>query len=249
MALDGRTALVTGASSGIGEAVVRELAAAGADVALLARREERLRSIADELREEYDCHTHVRAADVRDEATVEAAVEEVVDAFGGLDVVVSNAGLGRGAGVADLDTEAYDAMVGTNVDGCFYLARAALPHLRASAGNLVFVGSFAGQYPRPANPVYAATKWWVRGFALSLQAREADRVERPGDAVAVSTVNPTEVRTEFGGQDGEPFAERFEPGEALEPAEVAAAVVFTAQQERAVVPEVDVHRRDKFKGW
>ncbi|MFB6304374.1 MAG: SDR family oxidoreductase [Haloferacaceae archaeon] len=248
MALDGRSALVTGASSGIGAAIARELAAAGCDVSLLARREERLAALADELTDE-GIDTHVRATDVRDPAAVEAAVDEAAARFGGLDVAVANAGLGRGEGVVDMADEEYEAMMETNVDGSFYLARAALPYLRDSAGNLVFVGSFAGQYPRPFNPVYAATKWWVRGFALSVQAREGERVEDPTAAVAVSVVNPTEVRTEFGSEEGEAFEERFEPGEVLEPADVAESVAFAARQERPTVTEVDVARRDKFRGW
>jgi hypothetical protein len=247
--MDGRSALVTGASSGIGAAVVRELAAAGCDVSLVARSEESLETLATEVTAEHDVETHVQSADVRDAAAVEAVVEAAAERLGGLDVVVSNAGVGRGEGVADLTDEAYEAMMETNVDGSFYVARAALPHLRASAGNLVFVGSFAGQYPRPHNPVYAATKWWVRGFALSVQASEGERVSAPAEAVAVSVVNPTEVRTQFGSEDGDPFEERFEAGEVLEPEDVASAVAFAARQERSTVTEVDVSRRDKFRGW
>lgn len=249
MTLGGDGALVTGASSGIGAAIARKFAAAGCDVSLVARREERLAALADELEAEHGVGAHVTAADVRDPAAVETAVDAAAERFGGLDVAVANAGLGRGEGVAGMGDEAYEAMMGTNIDGSFYLARSALPHLRETAGNIVFVGSFAGQYPRPFNPVYAATKWWVRGFALSLQAREGERVEDPTEAVAVSVVNPTEVRTEFGSEEGEAFEERFEPGEVLEPEDVAESVAFAARQERPAVTEVDVARRDKFRGW
>jgi NADP-dependent 3-hydroxy acid dehydrogenase YdfG len=103
------------------------------------------------------------------------------------------------------------------------------------------MGSFSGQYPRPYNPVYAATKWWTRGFALSLQGAVGD------DGIGVTVINPTEVRTEFGSETDDPLNERFEPGEVTEPDEIASAVVFAASQEPPnTVAELDLYRRDKF---
>ncbi|MFW5938591.1 MAG: SDR family oxidoreductase [Halanaeroarchaeum sp.] len=238
--LDGETALVTGASSGIGEATAHALADRGADVALLARRREALESVADDLEAEHDARTLVVDGDVRERATSEAAIEGVVDAFGGLDVVVSNAGIGRGSDVATMTDEEYFAMQETNVDGTFFLTREALPHLTESEGTLVVVGSFAGQFPRSFNPVYAATKWWVRGFAHSVAAQVGD------EGVAVSVVNPSEVRTEFGSEDGEPFEERFEPGTVTEPEEVAEAIAFAATRKGSSAQEIDLYRRDKY---
>jgi NADP-dependent 3-hydroxy acid dehydrogenase YdfG len=243
MSLDDSATLVTGASSGIGEATAHEFASRGARVALAARSEDRLASIAADLEAQYGTKTLVVPTDVRDEAAVEDLVATTVEAFGGLDVLVNNAGLGRGGDVADLSTEDYRAMMDTNVDGVFFATRAALPHLKASAGNLIFVGSFAGQYPRPGNPVYAATKWWVRGFAHSVEGQSGP------EGIGVTVVNPTEVRTEFGGSDGDSFAERFEPGEVSEPEEIADAIGFAAAQDHSTVHEIDVYRRDKFEGW
>jgi NADP-dependent 3-hydroxy acid dehydrogenase YdfG len=241
--IDGQAAIVTGASAGIGEATAHALAREGADVALAARRRERLEALADTLATEYDAEAVVVPTDVRDEDDVDALVETAVDAFGGLDVLVNNAGLARGGSIEDMTTEEYRTMMDTNVDGMFFAARAALPHLRESAGTLVFVGSFAGEYPRPGNPVYAASKWWTRGFAKSLSARIGD------DDVAVSVVNPAEVRTEFGDAYGEPYAERYDAGEVSEPEEVAEAVVFAATQSPSMAAEIDVYRRDKFTGF
>ena len=238
--LDGATALVTGASAGIGEATAHALAERGADVVLVARRRETLESIADELAAEYGVDAVVADGDVRERSTAEAAVEAAVDEFGGLDVLVANAGLARGSDVGAMADAEYDAMQETNVDGTFYFARAALPHLRDSEGTLVVVGSFAGQFPRSFNPVYAATKWWVRGFAHSLAAQVGD------DGVAVSVINPSEVRTEFGSEDGEPFEERFEPGTVTEPEEVAAAIAFAAERPGSSAQEIDLYRRDKY---
>ncbi|RCU47948.1 SDR family NAD(P)-dependent oxidoreductase [Haloplanus salinus] len=243
MSLDDSATIVTGASSGIGEATAHEFASRGARVALAARSEDRLTSIAADLETEYGAETLVVPTDVRDEAAVEDLVDTVAAEWDGLDVLVNNAGLGRGGDVADLSTEDYRAMMDTNVDGVFFATRAALPHLAASDGNLIFVGSFAGQYPRPGNPVYSATKWWVRGFAHGVEGQSGP------DGVGVTVVNPTEVRTEFGGADGDSFAERFEPGEVSEPEEIADAIGFAAAQDHSTVHEIDVYRRDKFEGW
>ena len=236
-------ALVTGASSGIGEATARALARDGADVALAARRRERLESVAEGIEAEFDVDTLVVPADVRDEAAVEAMVETTVETFGRLDVQVNNAGVGVGGDVEATTTDQYRLMMETNVDGVFFATRAAIPHLRETGGNLVFVGSFAGQYPRPGNPIYAATKWWVRGFAHSLEGQSGP------DGVGVTVINPTEVRTEFASEESEAFAERFEPGEVTEPEEIADAVAFAAAQDRSTVHEIDLYRRDKFEGW
>ncbi|WP_224335566.1 SDR family oxidoreductase [Haloprofundus halobius] len=240
--LSGRTALVTGASSGIGAATARKLATEGANVALSARREERLTELADELEADYGVETLVVTADVRDEEAVESVVADTVDRFGKLDIAVVNAGLGRGSGV-DISTEEYRTMMDTNVDGAFFTTRAVIPHLRETTGNLVYVGSFAGKFPRPFNPVYAATKWWLRGYAHSVEAAVGD------DGVGVSVVNPTEVRTEFGSEDDRAFEDRFDPGEVTEPEEIADAIVFAAKQTNSTVSELDLYRRDKFSEW
>ncbi|MFC6838077.1 SDR family oxidoreductase [Halomarina ordinaria] len=240
-ALEDSAALVTGATSGIGRATALRLAAAGADVALAARREERLEAVAEDVRETHDRAAIVVPTDVRDRGQVTTAVDETVEAFGGLDVVVANAGLGVDADVEDLSVEEYELMTDVNVDGMFYTAQAAVPHLRESDGTLAFVGSFAGKHPRPDAPVYAATKWWTRGFALSLAGAVGD------DGVAVTVVNPTEVRTEFGSESGDAFEERYGPDEASEPEDVADAVVFAAKQRPPnSVSELDLYRRDKF---
>jgi NADP-dependent 3-hydroxy acid dehydrogenase YdfG len=237
--LDGRTAVVTGASSGIGSETARALAEAGTDVALAARRRERLEELAAAIEDETGADALVVPTNVREEADVEALVQRTVADLGGLDLLVNNAGTAAGSDVEEMSTEAYRRMMEVNVDGMFFATRAALPHLRESGGTLVFVGSFAGKYPRPFNPVYAATKWWTRGFAQSVSAQV-------GDAVAVTVVNPSEVRTEFGSDYGESFRERFEEGEVTEPQEIAEAIRFAATQEPSMAAEVDLYRRDKF---
>ena len=234
--LDDSTAIVTGASSGIGRATAEALSAAGADIVLAARSEDRITALADDL----ETNALAVPTDVREEADVGALVASTVNRFGGVDVLVNNAGLGRGSSVEDLSTDEYRQMMETNVDGMFFTTRAALPHLRESEGTAIFIGSFAGEFPRSFNPVYAATKWAVRGFALSMEASLGP------EGVAVTVVNPSEVRTEFGSALGEAFEERFDPGEATEPDEVAAAIGFAVRQGGSTVSEIDIYRRDKL---
>ena len=241
--LDGQVALVTGASSGIGAATAHALARDGAHVALAARREKRLREVADRIEDEHGVETLVVPTNVRDEGSVEEMVETTVAEFGHLDCLVNNAGLARGESVEEMTADQYRTMMETNVDGVFFATREAIPHLREREGHLVFVGSFAGQYPRPFNPVYAASKWWVRGFAHSVEGNVGD------DGVAVTVVNPSEVRTEFGAVYGESFADRFDEGEVTEPEEVAEAIAFAAGQKGSTVSELDLYRRDKFSGF
>jgi NADP-dependent 3-hydroxy acid dehydrogenase YdfG len=243
--LAGSVALVTGASSGIGQATAQELAARGANVAVSARRRGRLEALADDIEDEHDVNVLVHPADVTDADAISELVEDTVSSFGALNVVVNNAGLGREeTTIEELDLDAYRQMMSVNCDGMFYVARAAMPHLKESEGNLIFLGSMSGQYPRPASPVYAATKWWTRGLALSIQANAGT------EGVGVTSVNPTEVLTEFGSEDGEALADQLNPDDAATPQDVAEAIAFAAEQENPnVVQELDFYRRDKFENW
>lgn len=239
--LDGKAALVTGASAGIGRETAYALAREGADVALAARREERLSEHAAAIEDEFGVDTLVIPTDVTDATEVEEMIDGTVEAFGGLDVLVNNAGIGGIGAIEEASLEEYRRLMAVNCDGMYYATRAAIPHLRESKGNLIYVASFAGEYPRPGNAAYAATKWWTRGLAYSLAGRLGE------DDVAVSVVNPTEVRTEIEGSYGEPMQDVFEPGEVTEPGDIAEAIVFAARQTPPnAATEIDFYRRDKF---
>lgn len=241
--LSGSVAFITGASSGIGRETSRTLAREGADVVLLARREARLEALASDIETAHGTESLVVPTDVGEEPQVSAAVDAALDRFGRMDVVVSNAGVPGtdDTPITEVEMESYRRLMRVNVDGTFYVARNTVPHLSETAGNLIFIGSFDGHYPRSRSPTYAASKWWVRGFAHSLAgpAGEAD--------VGVTVVNPAKVRTGIA-RTGEPsFAERFEKGEVLEPTDVAEAVAFAAKQPpRATVSELDLFTRDKY---
>lgn len=239
--LEGRTALITGPSSGIGYATAHALARDGANVALAARSEDRLESLATELETDYEVQTVVAPTNIRDEHDVGAMVEATVEEFGHLDIVVSNAGVGApGVRVDDISTEEYRQMMETNIDGTFFTVRAAVPYLRDTSGNLVFMSSIAGQYPRPATPLYAATKWWIRGFALSIEGMVAE------DGIGISVIYPAEVRTGIEVL-GVPMDERFDEGDISEPEEVADAVAFAVRQQgNSTVTELNLYWRGKL---
>lgn len=241
--LQGSVAFVTGASSGIGRETSHTLAREGANVVLVARRKERLEQIAADIESEHEVETLVTPADVGDEPQVAAAVDATIERFDRLDIAVSNAGVPGtdNRPISEIDMESYRSVMNVNVDGTFFVAKNTVPHLAETAGNLIFVGSFDGLYPRPRSPTYAASKWWVRGFAHSLAGPAGEQ------DVGVTVVNPAKVRTEIG-RTGEPsFKERFERGDVLEPVDIANAIAFAAKQPpRATVSELDLFTRDKY---
>lgn len=240
-----QSVLVTGASSGIGRATAERFAAAGADVALLARSADAIDTLAANLETEYGVEAIAVPADVSDESAVMNAVETLGKEQDRLNTVVVNAGVGRGAGdIADLDTADYRTMMGTNVDGAFFVTRATLPHLRESSGSLVFIGSYAGQYPYPKNPVYGASKAWLASFAKSVEAQAG------ADDIAVTLINPGGVRTDFSFGEGMTQKERYEEGTAIEPEEVAETVAFAATAGAGTtLSQADIYRRDQLSDF
>jgi clavulanate-9-aldehyde reductase len=188
--LTNKVALVTGASSGIGRATALALAAAGASVAVGARRVDRLAELEKEIRA-HDVDALTLALDVTDEDAVRAAVASTVQALGGLDVVVNNAGVMLLGQIEGADTEDWRRMIDTNVLGLMYLSHAALPHLLASKGTLVQISSTAGRVARSGSGVYNASKWAVNAFSESL------RQEVTARGVRVVVIEPGIVETEL----------------------------------------------------
>jgi 3-hydroxy acid dehydrogenase / malonic semialdehyde reductase len=211
-ALEGKTAIVTGGSSGIGAATVAALRAEGMRVAAGARRVERLGAEV------------ALPLDVRDPASCERFVGEAVEALGGLDVIVNNAGLALGRDPFDLSTEEDEAVVlETNLHGLVRMTRLCLPHLR-DGGHIVNIGSVAGRQAYPNGALYVTSKYAVRGFTYALRE---DLLGRP---IRITTVDPGLVETDFSRVrfrgDEEQARSVYEGVEAMRPADVADCIVF-----------------------
>ncbi len=218
--LAGRSAIVTGASSGIGSAVARELSAAGMRLLLTARRRDRLEQLAAELGE-----SRVLAADVTDPALPDALLGAAVDAFGGCGVLVNNAGILEIGAVDSIDLDRMCRMVRVNVEAAFRLAYSAVRHFRqAGSGHLVNVSSVLGTKTRPTAGAYAGTKFAVE--ALS----EALRLELAGSGVRVSVVAPGMVMTELHDHLPTHPAEQLGIRKPLQPEEVARSVRYVLEQ-------------------
>jgi 3-oxoacyl-[acyl-carrier protein] reductase len=216
MDLDGKVALVTGASGGIGASVARKLHEAGASVGLLSRH-------GDDLGLERGLGLE---CDVRDRAAVADATEAVVERFGGLQIAVANAGVGAYGPFLELDPEMVEAMIDVNLKGTLYTAAATLPHLIESGeGDFLSLASVAGLRAFPGESVYNASKFGQLGFTRSLDHELRER------GVRATCICPGGVKTDFaigtGRTEGDPALEGM-----LTADEVADVVLFTVTRPR-----------------
>jgi 3-oxoacyl-[acyl-carrier protein] reductase len=211
-----RVCLVTGGSRGIGFQVAESLVAAGDRVAITATSADRARQAAQKLASgDSEARVTGVVCDVRDRASVESAVEEVVSAFGGLDVLVNNAGVGVFAPIADLSHEDWNRIIDTNLTGVFHCCKASIPHLRARGGGwIINVSSLASKNPFVGGGSYCASKTGLNAFSEVLMQ------ELRYDNIRVSYVLPGSVATGFSGRSGEAGADWK-----LHPEDVAQAIV------------------------
>ncbi len=188
-----QTVLITGASAGIGAACARAFAAAGERLLLTGRRRERLEALAAELQGAHGTEAHLLALDVRDREEVAETLADLPPEWAEVDVLVNNAGLGRGMDrLYEGDPAEWDEMVDTNVKGLLYVTRAVVPGMVARGrGHVVNIGSVAGHEVYPGGAVYCATKHAVGAITQGL------RMDLLGTGVRVSTVDPGMVATEF----------------------------------------------------
>lgn len=191
--LNGQVALITGASSGIGEAAARALARRGYDVALAARRQDRLQAIAGQIQADSGARALPIRMDVADLAEIQRGVAECLERFGRIDVVVNDAGLGHMGWLEQLDpVEDIDRQIRVNLLGAIQVTRCVLPHMQAARrGHLIFVASLASYVGTPTYTIYAASKFGLRGFCQAL------RREVSIWGIRVSTLYPATVRTGF----------------------------------------------------
>ncbi len=228
--LDGTAALVTGASSGIGEATALALAAEGAAVAMVARRGDRLDSLAERVGA-LGAHALPIEADVTDEGAAGEAVDRAASELGRLDIVVNNAGVMLLGPVVGAPLEEWERMIDVNVRGLLYCSRAAFPHLLKAAkegsrgvSDLVNISSVAGRRATAGAGVYNATKHAVGAFS------EALRQELAGQQVRVSLIEPGAVSTELSSHNRpeiqEQIAKRFGDIERLQAGDIADAITY-----------------------
>jgi NADP-dependent 3-hydroxy acid dehydrogenase YdfG len=229
--LTGKVAVITGASSGIGEAAARLLVEEGAKVVLAARRKERMDALVEEL---GDSATAI-GCDVGDPGEVTALFDTVRERFGGLDLLFNNAGMGVNGPFADSKPEDWKTQIDANLYGVLYCSQAAIPLLRGRPGAMISsVSSVGGRYGIAGWSVYNATKFAVVGF------HDALRKELGPDGIRVSVIEPGAVWTEWGHNvPEEAMHERRATVDALTAEDVAQALVYSfAQHPRVLVEEI-----------
>jgi NADP-dependent 3-hydroxy acid dehydrogenase YdfG len=226
--LQGKTVLITGASSGIGAACAEKFAEAGARLILLARRRQRLQTLAQHLAERFGTDTYLIECDVRDRAAVEHALGTLPPEWQRIDILINNAGLARGlAPIHEGSYEDWDEMIDTNLKGLLTVSRTVLPQMVARReGMVINIASIAGREVYPNGNVYCATKHAVR--ALS----EAMRIDLNGTNIRIVNIDPGLVETEFSlvrfRGDAERARKVYEGLQPLTAHDVADVVLFCA---------------------
>jgi NADP-dependent 3-hydroxy acid dehydrogenase YdfG len=225
--LRGKVALITGASSGIGEAVARLLAAEGAHLVLAARRIDRIESLARALTGTHGSSVLARATDVADWSQVQATVAAAEAEVGPVDILVNNAGVMPISPMAEARVHDWIQMVDVNVKGVLHTLGAVLPGMIArKSGHILSIGSLAGRRPMPGGTVYSATKFAVRALTAGLQLELS-----AAHGIRVTDVQPGVVETELLDHIASPvlrtaFAEGWKERRKLQAEDVARAVLF-----------------------
>lgn len=186
-------ALITGASSGIGQACARLFAQAGAKLILVARRQARLEKVAAELSQKFNCELQLLTLDVRDRSAVESALSTLPPSWNAVDILINNAGLSRGLDkLHEGSIEDWEEMIDTNIKGLLYFTRSLVPGMVSRGkGHVVNLGSIAGHQTYPGGNVYCASKAAVRAISEGLKQ------DLLGTPVRVTSVDPGMVETEF----------------------------------------------------
>jgi NADP-dependent 3-hydroxy acid dehydrogenase YdfG len=221
----GKVAVITGASSGIGEATARALVNAGYRVALLARRADRINELAAELGDDALAIT----ADVTDRDSLITAAERVETELGGADILVNNAGLMLLGPFSSDQRDDYRRMVETNLLGAITTTEVFLDQLREGGGDLINISSVAGRTARPGNGVYAATKWGLNGWSESLRQELQPEIR-------VTVIEPGAVATELTSHithdETREATEAFVKELAIRPEDIADVIVFAISRPR-----------------
>ncbi|MBN2011168.1 SDR family NAD(P)-dependent oxidoreductase [candidate division KSB1 bacterium] len=230
MQIQDKIALVTGASRGIGRAMTIALAEAGAHLAVTARNESLLAQTVTEIRS-FKRNAMTYIGDMRDETAIKTLVQQTIDTFGRLDILINNAGVAHFSNIADMKTSDWDEMFNLNMRGVFLLTRECLPYLRHGGESVVVnVASLAGKNTFIGGGGYTATKHALRAFSQCLMLEERKH------GVRILSICPGSVATNFGGK-----AEGDQRDSITQPEDVAASVLHMIQlPQRAMVSEIDI---------
>ena len=221
--LNGKVAVVTGASAGIGEECARTLAAEGAQLVLTARRRERLEVLATEI-QALGAKAFIVAGDARKEETARRTVAAAVESAGRIDILLNNAGIGNYKDLVETTAEEYDELMDTNMRSTFLFTRHAVPMMLAQGeGTILMLSSMAGIYGFAGEAVYCSTKFAQVGFAQALDK------ELRAHGIKVGAICPGAVKTEFAIGQGR-TKEGVAQSAMLEPKDVAAAVLLACTQ-------------------
>ena len=194
--LSNKVAIVTGGTKGIGRAIAESLVTAGAGVAITARNDDEIGSTVTELKKLGAGTAAGYVCDVRDYEQVKSVVAEVAKEFGGLDILINNAGVGIFAPVESMSVEDFRAVLETNVFGVFYCCHEAIPLMKQRGGGYIInISSLAGANPHPRMAAYNASKFGLNGFSEALMQ------EVRHDGIKVSYIMPGSVNTAFGGDE------------------------------------------------
>ncbi len=229
--LGGKTALVTGGGGGIGREIAAQLKAAGANVAICGRNVEKLEAAARSIGGALTL-----PGDLLDAAYVQSCVDRTVEAFGGLDILINNAGVALSKPFAETAIEDFDRVMATNVRAPFILIRSALPHLRKARGRVINIASVVAHKGYPLQSAYAASKHALLGLSKSLAN------ELYEDGVRVHVISPGGVYTDM----AKVARPDLSPDGLISAAEVADAVMFLLSLDKnAVIDEICLHRQGK----
>jgi 3-oxoacyl-[acyl-carrier protein] reductase len=231
MNLNGKAAIVTGGTKGIGRAIAESLVGEGVSVCISARHEEEVLRAVSELGDAGEGTVTGTVCDVRDYEEVRALVEHTAAELGGVDILVNNAGIGLFGRVEELAPEDFRAVLETNLFGVFYCCREAIPQMkRRGGGYIINISSLAGVNAHPQMSAYNASKFGLNGFSEALMQ------EVRHDQIKVSYIMPGSVNTNFGGD--EPSEEKSWQ---LQPADIAQVVLdLLHHPERSLPSRVEI---------
>ena len=231
MNLNGKSAIVTGSTKGIGRAIAEALVREGMSVCISARREDEVEQTVAELSRLGEGGVTGAVCDVRDYEEVKALIEHTVAEFGGVDVLVNNAGIGIFGRVEDISPEDFRAVLETNLHGVFYCCHEAIPQMKNRGGGYIInISSLAGTNAHPQMAVYNASKFGLNGFSEALMQ------EVRHDNIKVSYIMPGSVNTKFGGDEPNP-----EKSWQLQPEDIArVALDLLHHDERSLPSRVEI---------